>query len=91
LSSLYSPSSSLQPKETKLFVDIDTEIGTTETIGVTSYKDLDDCMIVFSRKYGLTNEAKNALHEYLMNLLSQHLALEAEKKIHQKMIEQKEK
>ena len=79
LSSLYSPSSMQSaPQGTKLFVDIDTDVGTTETIGVTSYKDLDDCMVVFSRKYGLTNEAKNSLHEYLGDLLAQHLAIEAE-------------
>ena len=77
LSSLYSPSdgsNGLHSQETKLFVDIDTDVGTTETIGVSSYKDLDDCMVVFSRKYGLTNEARHSLREYLGDLLASHLA-----------------
>jgi hypothetical protein len=86
LSSLYSPSdggisSSSAVTTTKLFVDIDTDIGTTETIGVSSYKDLDDCMVLFSRKYGLTDEARSSLREYLGDLLAQHLSIEGESKV----------
>ena len=62
---------------TKLFVDIETDAaGTTETLALSSFEDLEDAMVVFERKYGMRKEARDELRSHLGVLFGEHLANE---------------
>ena len=47
-----------------------------ETLALSSFKDLDDAMVVFERKYGMKKEALDQLRSHLGLQLSEHMANE---------------
>lgn len=62
---------------TKLFVDIETDAaGTTETLALSSFSDLEDAMSVCEVKYGMNKEARSNLYSYLSSLLTDHISKE---------------
>ena len=49
-----------------LILDIETDIGTTETVVIRHLADVEDTLMLFDRKYGLSAASRHALREYLM-------------------------